>query len=61
MSIIVLFVVVPYGFSKFLIMREYDDTDFQSITLENEIDERLEFSYEQTHLNVMFYFMYHNH
>ena len=28
-SILILFVVVPYGFNKFIIMKDYEDTSFQ--------------------------------
>ena len=55
-SLIVLAVVIPYGFNKFFIMKEHSDTSFQSIEVENAIDFREEFSFEQIHTNVLFYF-----
>ena len=36
-SMLVLAVVIPYGLNKFVVMKSYEDTKFQAITLENEI------------------------
>ena len=55
-SVMVLAVVLPYGFNKYLIMKDYDDTSFQSITIENAIDYREEFGFDQTNANYFFYF-----
>ena len=45
-SLLVLAVVIPYGSNKFFIMRDYEDTTFQSITEANAIDVREEFGFE---------------
>ena len=55
-SMVVLLVVIPYGFNKFIVMKEYDDTSFQSITIENAFEEGEEFDYEETKFNLMFMF-----
>ena len=55
-SIIVLVVVIPYGLNKFLIMKEYGDTNFMSISVKNAIDKRQEFDFDETQVNMMFYF-----
>ena len=36
-SMLVFIVVIPYGVNKFVVMKNYEDTKFQAITLENEI------------------------
>ena len=45
-SLLVLAVVIPYGSNKFFIMKDYEDTNFQSITESNAIDAREEFGFE---------------
>ena len=52
----VLAVVVPYGINKFVIMKDYSDTNFQNIIVKNAIDPRTEHSHEETNLNLMLYF-----
>ena len=37
-------------------MKEYEDTTFQSITESNAIDDHEEFGFDETNLNIMFYF-----
>ena len=55
-TIIVLSVVIPFGFNKFLIMRDREDTYFHTIIEEQAIGVEGVLSYEQTHANVMFHF-----
>ena len=45
-SLRVLAVVIPYGSNKFFIMRDYEDTTFQSITEADAIDAREEFGFD---------------
>ena len=49
-------VVIPYGFNKFFIMKEYGDTNFMTIVDEDAIGIREEFGFNQTRINMMFYF-----
>ena len=55
-SILILAVVIPYGTNKFIVMRNYEDTNFMSITLESGTSVDEEFGHDQTNLNVMFFF-----
>ena len=55
-SMLILAVAFPYGVNKFVVMKNYEDTNFQSITLENEISAYEEIGYDQTNFNVMLFF-----
>ena len=59
-TMLVFAIVIPYGINKFVVMQNYEDTYFQSITLENEMSAYEEIGYEQTNLNVMLYFINEN-
>ena len=45
-SMLIFTVVIPYGFNKFIVMKNYEDTNFQSITLENAISAYEEIGYD---------------
>ena len=45
-SILVLAIVIPYGVNKYLVMKDRDDTNFESITIENAFDSRQRFTHE---------------
>ena len=53
-TILVISVVIPFGFNKFLIMRDREDTKFH--TTEESLGSEEVLSYEQTHANVMLSF-----
>ena len=55
LTILVIAVVIPFGFNKFLIMRDREDTYFHTITEESLRFEEL-LSYEETNANVMYNF-----
>ena len=59
-SILILFVVIPCGVNKFFVMRDYEDTNFQSIIIENKVSPYKEVGYEQSNLNVMLLFTKHD-
>ena len=56
LTLIILSVVIPFGFNKFIIMRDRDDTNFQSIVNEAAIQPEEVLPYDQTHANTFFYF-----
>ena len=56
-SILVLVIVIPYATNKFVVMQNYEDTNFSSITLENGTSMKEEIGYETHDLNVMLSFM----
>ena len=56
LTLVILGVVIPFGFNKFIIMREYDDTNFQSIVNEQTVGPEEVLTYDQTHANAFIYF-----
>ena len=56
-SILVLVIVIPYAINKFVVMRNYEDTNFSSITQEDGTSLNEEIGYETHDLNVILSFM----
>ena len=56
LTLVILGVVIPFGFNKFIIMRDRDDTNFQSIVNEAAISPEEVLTQEQTHANAFIYF-----
>ena len=45
-SIVILAVIIPYGFNKFTIMQSYGDTSHQTKLVRNAVSDLQEFTYE---------------
>ena len=56
LTLIIFSVMIPFGFNKFIIMRDREDTNFQSTVKERAIDPYEVFTYEQIKVNPVFLF-----
>ena len=54
LSLLILIVIIPYAVNKFIIMWEFGDTHYQTVTIERGIDVKKEFSTDETNLQLMF-------
>ena len=50
-SFIVILITLSFGYNKFMIMWQYDDTRHQVTTIYNVLDGTDEFNFEESHLN----------